>query len=61
MSDKDAELVSSTSPDGNTTNDNELEQNNNVFDNNNYCNTMTEQQAGLVKMKVTRWLLTVSH
>ena len=51
MSDKDAELVSSTSPDGNTTNDNELEHNNNVFDNNNYCNdeTMTEQQAGAGK------------
>ena len=48
MSDKEVtELVSSTSPNGNTTND-ELEHNNNVFDNSNYCNdeTMTEQQAG---------------
>ena len=47
VSDKDAKLVSSNSPDGNSTNDDELEHNNNVFDNNNYCNdevTMTEQQ-----------------
>ena len=51
MSDKDAELVFSTSPDGNTTNDDELEHNNNVFDNNNYCNdgTMTEQKVGTGK------------
>ena len=51
MSDKDAELVFSTSPDGNTTNDDELEHNNNVFDNNNYCNdgTMAEQKVGTDK------------
>ena len=51
--DKDAKLVSPTSPDGNSTND-ELEYNNNVFDNNNYCNddTMTEQQAGAGKDEV---------
>ena len=45
VSDKDAKLVSSNSPEGNSTNDDELEHNNNVFDNNNYCNdevTMTE-------------------
>ena len=50
MSDKDAKLVSPTSPDGNSTND-ELEHNNNVFDNNNYCidDTMTEQQARISK------------
>ena len=50
MSDKDAKLVSPTSPDSNSTND-ELEHNNNVFDNNNYCNddTMTEQQARISK------------
>ena len=48
VSDKDAELVSCTSPDGNTTNDDELEHNNNVFDNNNYSyndETMTEQEG----------------
>ena len=46
VSDKDGELVSCTSPDVNTTNDDELEHNNNVF-NNDYCNdeTMSEQQA----------------
>ena len=46
VSDKDAKLVSPASPEGNSTND-ELEHNNNVFDNNNYCNddTMTEQKA----------------
>lgn len=51
VSDKDAKLVSPTSPDGNSTNDDELEHNNNVFDNNNYCNddTMTEQQVGAGK------------
>ena len=50
VSDKDAKLVSSTSADGNSTND-ELEHSNNVFDNNNYYNddTMTEQQAGAGK------------
>ena len=46
VSDKDGELVSCTSPDVNTTNDDELEHNNNVF-NNDYCNdeTMSKQQA----------------
>ena len=50
VSDKDGELVSCTSPDVNTANDDELEHNNNVF-NNNYCNdeTMSEQQAGTGK------------
>lgn len=44
--DKDGDLVSCTSPDVNTANDDELEHNNNVF-NNDYCNdeTMSEQQA----------------
>ena len=46
VSDKDGELVSCTSPDVNTTNDDELEHNNNVF-NNDHCNdeTISEQQA----------------
>ena len=51
VSDKDAKFVSPISPEGNSINDDELEHNNNVFDNNNYCNddTMTEQQAGTGK------------
>ena len=50
VSDKDAKLVSPTSPAGNSTND-ELEHNNNVFDKNNSRNddTMTEQQTGAGK------------